>query len=112
EGNRLYNSPSYHKVLGYTAEELKSSSSFDQIHPDDRNRVREAAAEAQRTGVGRPLEYRIRHKDGTWRVLESNASVIGSSAGEAAHHRPGHRARSERGPSGCALLRCVCRGCH
>src|SRR5438034_811205 len=82
EGNRLYNSPSYHKVLGYTAEELKSSSSFDQIHPDDRNRVREAAAEAQRTGVGRPLEYRIRHKDGTWRVLESNASVIRSSAGE------------------------------
>jgi two-component system, cell cycle sensor histidine kinase and response regulator CckA len=82
QGNRLYNSPSYHRVLGYTAEELKSSSSFDQIHADDRNRVREAAAEAQRTGVGRPLEYRIRHKDGTWRVLESNASVIRSSAGE------------------------------
>ncbi len=82
EGNRLYNSPSYYKVLGYSAEDLKSSSSFDQIHPDDRNRVREAAAEAQRTGVGRPLEYRIRHKDGSWRVLESTASVIRSSAGE------------------------------
>ena len=82
EGKRLYNSPSYHKVLGYTAEELKSSSSFDQIHPDDRDRVREAAAEAQRTGAGKPLEYRIRHKDGTWRVLESNASVIRSRAGE------------------------------
>jgi len=82
EGKRLYNSPSYHKVLGYTAEELKSSSSFDQIHPDDLNRVREAAAAAQRTGVGKPLEYRIRHKDGTWRVLESNASVIRSRAGE------------------------------
>src|SRR5882724_501155 len=50
EGNRLYNSPSYHKVLGYTAEELKGSSSFDQIHPEDRNRVRGAAIEAQRTG--------------------------------------------------------------
>ncbi len=82
EGSRLYNSPSYHKVLGYTAEELKSSSSFDEIHPGDRIRVREAAAEAQRTGVGRPLEYRIRHKDGSWRVLESKASVIRSSAGE------------------------------
>src|SRR5712672_540163 len=82
EGKRLYNSPSYHKVLGYTDEELKSSSSFDQIHRDDHNRVREAAAEAQRTGVGKPLEYRIRHKDGTWLVLESNASVIRSRAGE------------------------------
>src|SRR6266478_4241721 len=82
EGNRLYNSPSYYRVLGYTEEELKNSSSFDQIHPDDRNRVREAAAEVRRTGAGRPLEYRIRHKDGTWRVLESTASVIRSSARE------------------------------
>jgi PAS domain S-box-containing protein len=82
EGHRLYNSPSYHRVLGYTAEELKGSSSFDQIHPDDRNCVREAAAEAKRTGVGRPLEYRIRHKDGTWRVFESTASVIRSPSGE------------------------------
>jgi PAS domain S-box-containing protein len=82
EGHRLYNSPSYHRVLGYTEEEMRSSSSFEQIHPDDRNRVREAAAEARRTGVGRPLEYRIRHKDGSWRVLESNASVIRSASGE------------------------------
>ena len=81
-GRRLYNSPSYQRVLGYTTEELKSSSSFDQIHPEDRNRVREAAAEAQRTGEGRPLEYRIRHRDGSWRVLESNASVVRSRAGE------------------------------
>src|SRR5437588_3143872 len=82
EGHRLYNSPSYNKVLGYTEDELKSSSSFDQIHPDDRSRVREAATEARRTGVGRPLEYRMRHKEGTWRVLESTASVIRSPSGE------------------------------
>src|SRR5260370_8286424 len=81
EGHRLYNSPSYNKVLGYHEEELKTSSSFEQIHPDDRNRVREAAMEARRTGVGRPLEYRMRHKDGTWRVLESTASVIRSPSG-------------------------------
>ncbi len=82
EGHRLYNSPSYNKVLGYNEEELKSSSSFDQIHADDRNRVRDAAMEARATGVGRPLEYRMRHKDGTWRVLESTASVIRSRSGE------------------------------
>lgn len=82
EGHRLYNSPSYYKVLGYTTEELKNSSSFEQIHPDDRYRVRGAAAEAQRTGVDRPLEYRMRHKDGGWRVLESRASVIRSPYGE------------------------------
>jgi two-component system cell cycle sensor histidine kinase/response regulator CckA len=81
-GNRIYNSLSYEKVLGYSPEELKSSSSFEQIHPEDRERVKAGAEEAQRTGVGQPLEYRFRHKDGTWRVLESTASVIRNSKGE------------------------------
>jgi two-component system, cell cycle sensor histidine kinase and response regulator CckA len=82
-GNRIYNSQSYRRVLGYDENELKSSSAFDQIHEDDRALVREAAAEARRTGIGKTLEYRIRHKDGTWRVLESTASVIRNPAGEA-----------------------------
>jgi PAS domain S-box-containing protein len=82
QGNRIYNSLSYEKVLGYSAEELRSSSSFEQIHPDDRERVKEAAQEARATGIGQPMEYRIRHKDGTWRTLESTASVIRSSKGE------------------------------
>ena len=82
-GNRIYNSQSYSRVLGYDENELKSSSAFEQIHDDDRALVREAAAEARRTGIGKTLEYRIRHKDGTWRVLESTASVIRNPAGEA-----------------------------
>jgi two-component system cell cycle sensor histidine kinase/response regulator CckA len=81
-GNRIYNSLSYERVLGYSAEELKNTSSFEQIHPEDRERVKEGAAEARRTGVGRPMEYRFRHKDGTWRVLESTASVIRNSTGD------------------------------
>jgi two-component system, cell cycle sensor histidine kinase and response regulator CckA len=81
-GNRIYNSLSYEKVLGYSPEELRASSSFEQVHPDDRERVKEAAEEARRTGMGRPLEYRFRHKDGTWRVLESTASVISDSDGK------------------------------
>jgi two-component system cell cycle sensor histidine kinase/response regulator CckA len=76
DGNRIYNSVSYERALGYTIAELKSSSGFDQIHPDDRPRVQEAGTEARRTGQGKTLEYRIRHKDGTWRVLESTSSVI------------------------------------
>ena len=82
QGKRIYNSLSYEKVLGYTIEELKSSSSFEQIHPDDREYVKNAAVEARTSGVGRPLEYRIRHKDGTWRTLESTASVIRNPKGD------------------------------
>jgi len=81
EGRRIYNSFSYQKVLGYSPEELKSSSSLAQLHPDDRERVKRAAAEARVSGVGQTLEYRIRHKNGTWRVLESTASVIRDAKG-------------------------------
>jgi two-component system, cell cycle sensor histidine kinase and response regulator CckA len=82
QGNRLYNSLSYEKVLGYSPEELSASSSFDQIHPEDKERMKEAAEHARRTGTGRTMEYRIRHKNGTWRTLESTASVIRNSRGE------------------------------
>ena len=82
DGNRIYNSRSYHRVLGYDEADLKNSSAFEQIHPDDQPRVREAAGEARRTGVGTTLEYRIRHKDGSWRALESTASVIRGRNGE------------------------------
>ena len=83
EGKRIYNSLSYQKVLGYSPDELQRSSSFEQIHPDDRERVVAAGVEARRTGKGKTLEYRIRHKDGRWRVLESTSSVIRSGKGEA-----------------------------
>ncbi|MGB8112475.1 MAG: EAL domain-containing protein [Candidatus Sulfotelmatobacter sp.] len=84
KGRRLYNSPSYKRILGYSAAELGETSAFEQIHPDDRFKVLEAAREARATGVGRQLEYRIRHKDGSWKVLESIARAIRNEKGEVA----------------------------
>ncbi len=81
-GQRLYNSPSYQKILGYSPKELAGTTSLEQIHPDGRQIVKEAAEEARRTGLGRRLEYRFRHKNGTWRILESTASVIPNARGE------------------------------
>jgi len=82
EGKRLYNSLSFEKALGYSPEELQSSSSFEQIHPDDRERVKKATEDARRSGIGSTLEYRLRHKNGSWLVLESTSSVIRNSDGE------------------------------
>ena len=75
-GKRLYNSPSYSRLLGYSDEELQQTSAYEQIHPDDRALVASAAEEARHSGVGRRLEYRIRHKDGRWLTLESTASLV------------------------------------
>jgi PAS domain S-box-containing protein len=80
-GHRIYNSPAYQRVLGYSAEELRSST-LDQIHPDDRERVEEAGQKARLTGRGERLEYRIRHKDGSWRFLESTASAVQNKKGQ------------------------------
>ena len=84
KGRRLYNSPAYKTVLGYTPTELGETSSFEQIHPDDRFKVLEAARLARESGVGQRLEYRIKHKDGSWRVLESLANTIRDAKGEVA----------------------------
>jgi PAS domain S-box-containing protein len=81
-GKRIYNSFSYQRVLGYSPEELQTSSAFEQIHPDDRDRVKSAAEEARRSGIGKTLEYRLRHKNGEWLVLESTSSVIRDEKGE------------------------------
>ena len=81
-GKRLFNSLSYRKVLGYSPEELQASSAFEQIHPEDRERVKRAAEEARETGVGKTLEYRLQHKNGSWLVLESTSSVIFDSKGK------------------------------
>jgi len=82
DGRRLYNSPSYQKILGYTPEELQNTSSLDQVHPDDRPQVEEAAKEALVFGVGHRIEYRMRHKDGSWHFLESSASTIRNADGQ------------------------------
>jgi PAS domain S-box-containing protein len=81
-GDRIYNSPAYHKVLGYSQADLNGRPPFEQIHPDDRARVTQAAQKARLTGRGERLEYRVRHKDESWRVLESTASVIHGANGE------------------------------
>src|SRR4051812_3454553 len=48
EGRRVYNNPAYRGILG-DPDKLRGSSSFEEIHPADRPRVREVFAETVRT---------------------------------------------------------------
>src|SRR5712691_10016872 len=70
-GQRIYNSPAYERILGYSTADLKTTSALEQIHPDDRQRVLEASHKARSTGQGQRLESRLRHQDGSWRLLRS-----------------------------------------
>jgi len=80
DGRRLYNSPSYREILG-DPDKLRGSSSFDQVHPEDRARVQQAFQETVRTGVGQRLEYRLVSQDGHARYIESQGSVIRDAHG-------------------------------
>jgi diguanylate cyclase (GGDEF)-like protein/PAS domain S-box-containing protein len=72
DGTILYESPSIERILGYEPGELISENVFDYIHPDDLGQVLEVFAEGLADPTLRPcLEYRFRHKDGSWRWLES-----------------------------------------
>jgi len=82
KGRRLYNSPAYHKVLGYTAAELARTPVFETDSPGKSSPRLEASRLARQTGVGQSLQYRIRHKNGSWRILESTASTVRNSKGE------------------------------
>ena len=72
DGTIHYESPSVEKVLGYTPTELSKHNFFTDIHPDDLANIRYDITNAiQGTEVARPIEFRCRHKDGSWRSLEA-----------------------------------------
>jgi two-component system cell cycle sensor histidine kinase/response regulator CckA len=68
DGTIRYASPSYERVLGYRADDLVGSSAFQFIHPDD---IGEFAGAFGSGGSPSSIESRVRHKNGSWRVLES-----------------------------------------
>ena len=83
EGHRLYNSPSYGEILG-DPDQLRGTSSFVEVHPEDRPRVEQAFQETVRTGVGQRLEYRMMDQRGQARHIESQGSVIRDEQGRVA----------------------------
>jgi len=73
----LYRSPSYQRLNGYTDEERVGHAGFDTVHPDDLDRVRQYWAEIlQHPAAVHNTEYRILHKDGRWRWIETSGQNL------------------------------------
>jgi diguanylate cyclase (GGDEF)-like protein/PAS domain S-box-containing protein len=71
DGTIVYTSPSMERVLGYGPDELVGTQTRDLMHPDDVVRVEAAVTEQFLSGGPEtPIEYRVRHRDGSWRVVE------------------------------------------
>jgi PAS domain S-box-containing protein len=80
-GRRIYTSPSYRTVLGYTEAELEAMAPFATVHPEDLGRAKEAIRQLFQGQAGPSILYRLRHREGHWLHFEGRAALVtGGSA--------------------------------
>ena len=74
QGNLRFRSPSIKTILGYEPDEYENRASYDLIHPEDLEQIK---INSERLVCGEietfTSEYRCRHKDNSWRILEGIA---------------------------------------
>ena len=71
DGTSLYESPSVERVLGWTPEELVGRPSFALLHKDDLEHVKPTFAAILAGEEPGPIEFRLRHRNGSWRRVEA-----------------------------------------
>ena len=77
DGGSRYANPALERMLGYPAESFDLSLRMDIVHPDDRDLVaRTWLAVCAEPGAQRRIEYRARHVDGSWVVLDAVATNL------------------------------------
>lgn len=83
EGTVKYESPAIERVLGYRDAERIGRSSFELVHPEDLAELEGAYRRILRGEARRvTVEFRARHRDGSWRIVEATASGVFDSEGE------------------------------
>jgi PAS domain S-box-containing protein len=76
EGKIVYSNALFQEMTGYSEEELSGKFSLNQVHPDDRETVRQKAIENLKGINILPYEYRFIRKNGEYMwVLEKVASI-------------------------------------
>jgi PAS domain S-box-containing protein len=72
DGTILYANPAVTRVLGYDFQDRPGKKIFEFIHPKDIGRVQDVLATTTNTQFATgSVEFRYRHKDGSWRDLET-----------------------------------------
>ncbi|SNT23426.1 PAS domain S-box-containing protein/diguanylate cyclase (GGDEF) domain-containing protein [Noviherbaspirillum humi] len=76
-GVYLYASPSATRMLGFEPSELLGTRVYDYLHPDDETLVRaEVLRQAKSGDASQLVEFRVRHKDGHYIWVSTNARVL------------------------------------
>ena len=88
DGTIGYVSPSVEKVLGYAVTELVGENVNAFIHPEDlpiaqsfpQVTLRDRLTNNSQAEILNPIEFRHRHQDGSWRILEAISQPFADSA--------------------------------
>ena len=84
DGRIRYVSPSIERVLGTPAEEWAGGDALHRVHPDDIPHASQALDDVRaEPGAMRTLDVRVRHADGTWRLLEATVRNLADTPGVA-----------------------------
>lgn len=74
DGIIRYQSPAFKRILGFEEGALEEMDAFHLIHPEEREEILTIFRELRtRPGERTQVEYRFRHADGDWRILETRA---------------------------------------
>jgi PAS domain S-box-containing protein len=79
----LYANQAHGKILGYGSGDLMGRDMLALLHPSDRAVVAQAVKELLKTGEGQRLEFRLGHKEGTWKHLEASGALLRNAEGGA-----------------------------
>ncbi|HKV42989.1 MAG TPA: PAS domain S-box protein, partial [Blastocatellia bacterium] len=81
-GIMRYLSPSIERILGYRPDEIVGESAFEYMHPaDGPGAFHTLSRIIAEPGLAERAEFRFRHKDGSWRVIEAIGKTPPADAG-------------------------------
>ncbi|MBK8179079.1 MAG: EAL domain-containing protein [Planctomycetes bacterium] len=84
--DRLYFSPRWKTMLGFEEAEIGSAPTewFERVHPEDLDRVRQSvSAHVEGSTVHFEIEYRMLHKNGSWRWVLCRGLAVRNEQGRA-----------------------------
>ncbi|MCK7491434.1 MAG: PAS domain-containing protein [Comamonadaceae bacterium] len=100
DGTIIFQSTSIRRLLGYEPDELIGKNAFQMVSPDDLPRVMDAFTQVVQTPLAHlSVEYGFKHKDGSWRMIESTGSnqlnnrIDCGDSGQFAGHNQTQRSR-------------------
>lgn len=83
EGRIRYISRSVERILGFTPEEMVGERANDFLHPDDQPFADQAFEDhIHRDSSTRRMEFRVRHRNGSWPVFEMHGRITRDGAGD------------------------------